>query len=426
MSGRRIPGGDIALLLGVIVALVAAWAWLARPERALPRSAMGFDGLASWLEQGGIDARTFSGGTYLDPDGIGLRILPLYDTDPFTTAPPPADRQAARRAQDLVDMNSYVLQRKLALPTLLILPKWRGEVAERGRMHPAFANDTAAVSARFAAALGMPLSLRRAEAGFVGFTVPEQDFDLQVYAPQLVEAPQCEPLIGSARGMLLGRCEGGESTFLLLSDPDLLSNTGLALGDNAAFARWFFAEAAGDGTVLVDYSTSLWISEWSGEELRHRGWADLARYFAWPFSLLWAAAGVLLALTLWRGAVRGGPPLRRARRFGRGTGLAAQARLMRLSGHDGDLLRAHAAARMQALAAQIIGPHRGAGDAGEQVRARVARHDPGLARQLGEALQAITALPGRPAPAEALARLGAFETIIEEIRHELGAAIRPR
>ncbi|QDL91053.1 hypothetical protein FDP22_04185 [Paroceanicella profunda] len=425
-GARRLPGGDTLLLLVGVAALVAGWVWLASPRGEIRQSVIGFDALAEWLRQDGIDARTFTGGTYRDPGSIGLRLLPLYDTDPTRAGAPSDTRARARENADLVDIPAWVLRSKLDIPTLLILPKWRGAVPASGRMHPAFANDTAAVSRGYAKALRMPLTLRRTEGGFVGFRPPEGDFDLEIYAPQLVEAPDCTPLIGTERGMLLGRCETKRSTFLLLSDPDLMSNAGLALGDNAAFARWFLSEAAGSGTVLIDYSTDIWMSDGAGEDLRERTAQDLERYFAWPFSLLWAAAAGLALLALWRGAVRAGPPLRTGRRFGRGTGLEAQSRLMRLTGHDGDLLRAHAAARLQALAADLFGPHRGSGDALAQVRERVARRDTGLATRLSAAADAVATCPGRPAPTEALARLERFETIIEEIRHELGAAIRPR
>ena len=84
-AAAKSPQSDPATLLAVFVcALVAAGLfYLLSQERqaSLNRSQVGYAGLQLWLKDQDVEALTFSGGGTIRPDGIGLRILPLFDVD---------------------------------------------------------------------------------------------------------------------------------------------------------------------------------------------------------------------------------------------------------------------------------------------------------------------------------------------------------
>jgi len=429
--GRAADWIMLALVVGGVAAFVL-WA-LGGADRQLRRSPIGFDGLVAWLRDGGLEARGFQGGALLERERVGLRILPLYDGNIDHWRTQPEDQDALIREADQVDIRRAVVLAKIRLlPTLVVLPKWRTGVALTGVAHPVLLRDAGDDPLSRGQLPGIGGRLERPAGAFRDFGVEGSPRQARLYLPQVLRGADCVPLVGDRQAMLLGRCGGGNESFWVLSDPDLLNSHGLRLGDNAAIARELLGRLAAGRPVVVDYSTLPWSIEDrpAGPVRDERRWSDLARFVEPPFAWLWAGFAALAALLLWRAALRFGPPLRPyddGPRAAREVGIAAKARLLRLTGRDDALLRAHVAGRLQALAAELLGPHRpDIGSPLEQVGRAVGRRDPSLDRRLREAVAEAEGLPTGAPTSEAVRRLDRFETIIEQVLHGFGRASRGR
>jgi hypothetical protein len=412
------------LLLGLLL--------LAGRSGQLDRAATGFDGLRHWLAANGQEARGFAGGYPIDAEAIGLRVLPVFDTMPDFVSDPPRDLREELLDDSERDIGWDILQRKVAAaPTLVILPKWRAGMRLTGVAHPDLLIGDKAVQGLARWALGPGAGLTTNARGGIE-AVPltwssdgtadraGQDFVAEIYAPRSAVAPACTPLLGDAVAAYLLRCpirgaaEGAVSTVFVLTDPDLLNNHGLSLGQNADLAAAVLPALAGTGAVIVDSSTGFWTRTTRVRQPAERSWADLARFFAWPYALIWLGFAALFGLALWRGGVRTRPPLPEATAPQLAT-VEAEARLLLLSGDRARLLGDYAAQRLAALAEALLGLR--AGVAG--LRRVLARRAPDLAATLFNAADAMHHLPADIAPAEAQARIRDFEELIERVRHEL-------
>jgi hypothetical protein len=244
-----------------------------------------------------------------------------------------------------------------------------------------------------------------------------------LYVAQVFEGEGCTPVIGRAGAMVLGRCPmtvgGTEVEVHVLGDPDLFSNHGMRLGDNALIARDLIADLAGEGRVIVDYSRRNWLVEARSHTHPDRTWADLARFFAFPFTLLWVGAGLTLALFIWRGSLRFGPVTGGAAALAasKSVMIGARARLMRLSGQDGAMLKAYAHARVASAAHHVLGPAH-AGEAKPALLRFAERRDPALAARLRDALARIEALPDHLPPEAAIAIVDDLETLLEQLNDD--------
>ena len=203
-----------------------------------------------------------------------------------------------------------------------------------------------------------------------------------------------------------------------MSDPDLLNNHGLRLGDNALIAEDFIATHARGRVILIDYSRRALPIRRVRDEVPPRSWSDLARFFEAPFITLWLGGGLLLALALWRAAIRFGP-VRRIRKDpgddGKIAAVSARARLLRLTGQDGVLVSEYALARQHAVAARL-GPalSRHYPDF-NSLMAYLKRRHPDHADRLQMALDRMAELPARIAPEAAISHIDEFERILEAL-----------
>ena len=444
----------------VMTGLIALAILAARPAPPVERSAFGFDGLARWLTAQGVPARRADGGGPVSLEGAGLRVLPLYDTDPTRRRTVFDDGFDPDLNPDVREIQAWAVLEKLRqAPTVIVLPKWRDGVRRQGVRHEALlinAGANAPVSvleveqdaapdegaereAEPAAQAGAPepgrtVRLPRLSAveGDVRTTqtipVPGRfGGQVRLAAPQFAEAgPACDAIVGDdARGLVF-RCAGQGRAFWVVSDPDLLNNHGLTHDDNQAFSTALMehlrAEAAGlegfgdEGTpgetIVIDYTSHTWVVNGAP---RGRQLSDLLRYVQPPFVWLWLASALLFAAALWRGAVRERPILQA---FTHGYGSArriafqAQARLMRATGRDGALLRVLAEARTARLCELLIG--QGEGASADRLIAQLRRRDPSLGERLERILKAIAALPDR-LPAETAGQaLRDLETVYQE------------
>ena len=246
----------------------------------------------------------------------------------------------------------------------------------------------------------------------------------------------CRPLVTMGGGVLILDCGGKQGakkktarSFLLLSDPDLLNNHGLAVADNAGFAvQWFADRAAQDGkAVYVDTSSELLTAYEEDQHERRdyeRSSEDLSRFLAFPFSVLWAMLLIVTGILFWRGAVRFGPLETSRWEAGpahtKTAAIAAQARLLRLSGNDGQMVADFVQGQLQELTVRIFGP-----DLGQNGRARffahLARRDAVLAGRFEQTANALISGGGVMQPSELHQHLNTYKSLLEKVENIHGS-----
>ncbi len=432
------PGGlRVEFVLFAVVAilmLAALWYVMSQRQQALRSSPAGLDGLQVWLSSNGVNARNFSGGWPIDQTAVGLLVVPLYDTDLDEARTFPETKEQLLFQQDEYDLSTSVIQIKASeVPVLAVLPKWRSGMRLTGLAHPVLRAEQSRLTETLDKLVGggNPV-LNYAGTPFTGFVYETSDgreLNALIYAAQLFQSDRCEPLIGSRDMMLLARCPAAGSTelgngnpsMLVLSDPDLLNNHGLRLGDNAEIMLDLIRASAGEKSTIIDYSRSSWLIDPTRQPERERTWSDLARFFGPPFTILWVGAGLLLAFAIWRSLVRYGPVIADMMAPGAGKTVAveARARLLRLSGQDGELAREYVRARIASTAAKLFGPAQARHYSGrtEFLKFTERRH-PAEAPRLRGILERIDALPAHLAAADAIHHIDELEQVLEQITHD--------
>ncbi|MEM9343331.1 MAG: hypothetical protein AAGA87_09810 [Pseudomonadota bacterium] len=398
-----------------VVIVVAVLIFSGRPETRLINSATGFEGFRVWLNAKGHSARSFTGGYAIDPNGVGLRVMPLYDLSPDSRRARPTSPEELLTREDERDLSLRNLREKAeAIPTLFVLPKWRSSVRLGEAAHPDFLNTESRVETLLETLLASGVSEVTTDTS--GFTTLD---GVDIYAMRTFTASACEPVFGSARRMLIGRCEmeGVEREVYILSDPDLINSHGLRFGDNANIATAVVTEIAGDRDILIDYAPRVWTGRARAFETEAREWSDLLNYFKPPFTVLWIGVIAAFLLALWRGWARFGAAaksLDAGPGAARAVSTAAQARLLRISGDTGALLRAYADARLLALAAEVFGTKAQATEAA--LWKVLERRAPAACKALREQAATLRQHGMGPAPMYAI---DDFEEAIGQVRHEL-------
>ncbi len=423
------PADIISVLLIVVLAVAASWYMMGQRDYPLRQSAMGHVGLIAWLRDQGLEAREARGLT-VTPDKVGMRILAIHDTDLARAFAAPADKADYLATGTEYDIRaSTVLQKINLLPSVIIAPKW-----SRAARHSGYAD----------ASLLLPVDV--ASRPFLQLNVMEKPFQrptpklLEMSAPSTVDGPAqsvtlyspqlfhrdvpegCTSLLGGAIGHLIIECEGHNRSFIAISDPDFLNNHGLALGQNAAIAATMIGQWANELPVIVDTTTRLFTED-TLPELPQRAWTDLLRLFSYPFTILWAAAGMVLALALWRSWYRFGPPIPAfvdGLGASKATSIEAKARLLRLTGNDTALFETYIAARIRALEEAIFGINTVAADPVRRIFTLLEGRNHELAIDFGKATAAAqTPTPGTPETG-LLDLAEQFERQTERVLNELG------
>lgn len=427
-TGRgKMPMDIIGLGAVVLLAVLAMLFFTSGRSQQLRVAPTGFDGLTQWLTADGLDAQSFTGGWTIPAEEVGLSILPLYDTALNKARVPPTTKEELLLQSDEIDLQASTLRTKARLaPAIFVLPKWRSGVRYTGLAHPILLISGRDTSRLLGDLTGLRdiAPVRHIPAVQTEFAYTSTDgrrLNAQLYVAQTMAGEGCDPVIGRRGAMILGLCPMSTSEGVVdvhvLADPDLFSNHGLRLGDNAEIARDLLGDLAGEKRILVDYSRDNWLVEAATYTHPDRTWADLKRFFTYPFSLLWLGAVLTLGLFLWRGGPRFGPVEREG-----GTALAAsksvmigaRARLMRLTGQDGALLGAYAQARVASVTHRLLGPHQtGPDEAALMTLAR--RSNPALAVRLEEALERIHALPATLSAEVAITYVDELEHILEQL-----------
>jgi len=430
LQGLRVETVVIAIVC--VIVLAAGWYLLAQRQQTLRRSPAGLDGLQIWLASNGVGAQNFSGGWLMDQTSVGLLIVPIYDTALNEERKPPTTKEELLAQQDEYDLTTSVISSKAKkVPTLLVLPKWRSGMRLTGLAHPILNIDTKRLKATVQKLTGdgsfTPV-LSRTPFAHVPYRSSEgKDLDAEIYSAQMFTSRLCAPLLGTPDAMVLAECplDGGADAkarkVLVLSDPDLLSNHGLRLGDNAAIALDVLRSKAGTKNIVIDYSRSDWLRDPSAEPARERSWDDLRRFFGPPFLTLWIGGALVLGLFLWRSALRYGPIRSDTAAPGASKTLAvrARARLMRLSGQDGALTNEYAAARLSASADALFGRANAHHYASEDGFLRFAdRRHPEQAARLRDVLSRIRTAPARLPAADAIRLIDELEQVLEQITND--------
>ncbi|WP_299478430.1 hypothetical protein [uncultured Roseibium sp.] len=432
-NGPRIEFLMIAAVLIVVVA--GLWYVMSQRQQSLRSSPAGLDGLQIWLTSNDVTSYNFAGGWPIDQTTVDLLILPVYDTSLDNARTPPSTKEELLLQQDEYDLSTDVILTKARrVPTLVVLPKWKSGMRLTGLAHPVLLNDPKQIERTLNEITGGGTpELVYATTPFTEFSYQSGDgtrLRANLYAAQMFRSAGCTPLIGSSDAMILGECplprstdpdDGERERVLVLSDPDLLNNHGLRLGDNARIAIDVLSSNIDEGNIVIDYSRASWLRDPFQEPVRERTWADLSRFFGPPFLILWLGGGLLLVLFLWRASLRYGPILRDRASSGAGKALAieARARLLRLSGQDGALVREYVSARISAVAATLFGPAHAGHYAKEDEFLHFAdRQHPDEAARLRSVLANIRQLPVRTHATEAIHLIDEFEQVLEQITHD--------
>ena len=436
MSRQSGPRIEVLLIAGAcLIVLVGLWYVMSQRQQSLRSSPAGLDGLQVWLITNEVTAYNFAGGWPIDQTTVDLLVLPVYDTALDQARTPPATKKELLLQRDEYDLSSDpILTKAGKVPTLLVLPKWRSGMRLTGLAHPELLIEPGRIEAMLGQVTDGKPELVFATTPFTEFGYRSADGErlrASLYAAQMFKNQGCTPLIGTADAMLLGDCplpsgagsedDDARRRVLVLSDPDLMNNHGLRLGDNAHIALDLLSSKVDEGNIVIDYSRASWLRDPVQEPARERTWADLLRFFGPPFLVLWLGFGLLLALFLWRAALRYGPILRDRSAPGAGKGLAieARARLMRLSGQDGALVREYAAARISAVAAALFGPAHARHFSREDEFLKYAdRQHPAEAARLRSVLADIRKMPVRTHAADAIHLIDEFEQVLEQITHD--------
>ena len=436
-GGGIVPG----LVLLAVVAAVGYGVWtFATADPDIDTSVIGTVGLRTHLDAAGREARVVE--RRIDkPDAVALAITPVFDSRPGHREVLPDD--ASRDlAQDMRPLNPYSIDLKVrGAPTLVVMTKWRLGAARNRTFHPDYLVDASTmrlpVPTRVAQALA-GTAVNRAPATFeTARTRGSLRAPVTLYAAQTLALSAnarrggengCDPVLWLGRDRyartLLARCRMGETTFHLLSDPDLVNNAGLGVGENAAFATALVASLApGAGPVLVDLvpNATFRREPTQRRDRRSRSFSDLSRFFAWPFGLAWGALALLVALGLWRAALRFGPVIATRDRFHAASKRAVietNARLLTAGVSGGTsgggpggaaMLREHARYRIAGLARDLFGSH----GSETALRRAVARRAPALVERLDRTVAAADTTP----PAR---WIDEFETVLRGIEKEFG------
>ena len=426
-NGARSGGSGTFLVIGAIVLVLVVVAILNRPEPPLERAATGLQGLVAWLKKNDEDARIFQGGQPLIRDSVSLRILPLYDTDLRKGRPPPETREDVIAQTTDRDLARHVFRGKVAdLPTLVVLPKWKTGMRALGMAHSDLLIPADEVN-RLLGQIGLDGAKIRIDAK--GFVRDRVDFagvsnEIGLMHPQTVTGSGCTPIIGTDANMMLGDCRGrGRAKFWLLSDPDLVSNHGLAHAGNAQLALAVVRDFQPVASVIVDASINRWVVDRDPFTASYeRRWEDFARMFAWPFTMIWIGFFAIAALVLWRAIVRYGPLaviFTDEPQAAKTVSISAKARLLRLANHDEALLKSHIRARLQTLAADLLGPHRKQADPLVALLPMIERADRVLAREFAETARTDGAID------DVMTRLDRFEDCYDRIKDEFGRIADP-
>ena len=243
-------------------------------------SAIGHRGWTKVLEDLGVPVVLSRGDSAAKAwEGDGLLVLAQPDSDPD--------------ALEVLDQMSDTDR------VLVVLPKWNGrpDFQRRGWLGSQDLRDRTEVE-KILHAIDEEAVLVRSEGtpqwhGIAWDPLPS------LAAPQLIESEEISPIVYSDAGVLLGEYEVYGTSVWVLSDPDVISNSGLDDGGNAAFAVALVEARRQGGAVVFDEAIH-------GFALSPDLWQAL---LAFPLNLAVLMSLAAVAVLVWAGVGRFGAPL---------------------------------------------------------------------------------------------------------------------
>jgi hypothetical protein len=241
---------------------------------------------------------------------------------------------------------------------LLVLPKWAGLPSDK---HPGWVREVRerpTDDAKWVVGLVAPrMEVARWE-GLVLWTTNELNLRPDVVKPtQLMRGTGLRPVIAGEQGMLVGELVERNRRVLVLSDPDVIANHGLAREGNAALAVALIERLRrADGTVVFDETIHGYTA--AAEN-------PFALLFRFPFVIATVQGLIGVALLLWATLARFGapqsvpPPLS----AGRAGLLQNMAKLIEFTGHQQVMVRRYVEETLRHVARQLHAPRALAGDA---------------------------------------------------------------
>jgi hypothetical protein len=262
-----------------------------------------------------------------------------------------AEPRASLRQDDLIS-------KLKAERVLLVLPKWFGLPSDN---HPGWVRQVQQRSPFDASSVvGLVASRMEAvrEEGPVLWTTNELDLRPDVMKPtQLMRGTGLRPVIAGDKGMLVGELVERNRRVLVLSDPDVIANHGLAREGNAALAVALIKRLRGaNGTVVFDETIHGYTAPAEN---------PFALMFRFPFVIATVQGLIAVGLLLWATMARFGapqsvpPPLS----AGRAGLLQNMAMLIEFTGHQQVMIRRYVEETLRHVARQLHAPRALAGDA---------------------------------------------------------------
>jgi hypothetical protein len=276
----------VALLLAAIIPNFRSSALsLTRPDPVGPttysKSALGHIALVRLLRELDIPVMVSESGAggHIEPDDVLVIAEPRTDTN------------------TLAEVRAMEATRTV----LLVLPKRTGRV---DRSKPYWISDEQFVAlddANHALATMADGTVARPDSlsGLKG--VAEIQGSPTLERPQVIQSSHLHPLLAAPEGILIGERQAGGRRLVVLSDPDLIANHGLARGENSVMAVSLIEMLRGrrGGAVVFDE----FVHGYSPHPFQ-----ILAVLFQFPFVLVTLQMGVVVLLLAWTAGGRFGAP----------------------------------------------------------------------------------------------------------------------
>ncbi|MCC6780217.1 MAG: hypothetical protein IT537_26880 [Hyphomicrobiales bacterium] len=237
----------------------------------------------------------------------------------------------------------------LAAPAaLLVLPKWTGAPDQRRRGWLKQAAERPASDARWVLELAAPRAELVRESAAPHWTRNELGPTPTLTAPvQLVRG--LRPIVAAGDNVLIGEIAERGRRIWVLSDPDVISNHGLAKGNAALAVAMLERLRAADGAVVFDETIHGHTTSPA---------SPLALLFRFPFVIATLHGVIAIGLLLWAtmgrfGAAQTAPPQLSA---GRGGLLQNMAQLIEYTGHQPAMVARYVQATISEVARQLHAP----------------------------------------------------------------------
>ncbi len=241
---------------------------------------------------------------------------------------------------------------------LLVLPKWTGLPSEQTAGWLREARERLPGDARWALGLVAPRAEVVRERGELKWTTNPLGAVPSLASPsQLVRGAGLRPIIASDRGMLVAELSERDRKIWILSDPDVISNHGLAREGNAALAVALIKRLLGaNGSAVFDETVHGYVARPSSPFLL---------MFRFPFVIATVQGLIAIALLLWATMARFGAPQSAPAPLsaGRAGLLQNMAKLIEFTGHQSVMVARYVQETVRDVAGQLHAPRGLAGDA---------------------------------------------------------------